>query len=543
MKIINYLILVGCCLIGIVGFGQQKNILVSSEVKQSPLANRYAFIVGNDHYKDNSIARLASCRLDAVRFSSYLKSHTSWSLPKENISLLLDANNEIFKNEFKKLIDQIDHPDISTLYFYYSGHGVKGNIVPSDFKKGNAESLIPYEWILEEIGKIGINASVFVIDACYSGSIIDMKETSNYDENYLKAFHNSKNSNTVIFTATNAYRVTAAGAHSSMYSKHFMKAIENKDGDLNNDGILTSKELFEDIKFRMGEMNVPQFSGNQNFPMANFQESEYLRNQLLGNQISIPSKVNSRITASASNGKSSMKGLAIINWRTKMESSRRDRVAIEKVIQKLIEEGTPLGRSKVGFLYARGIGVENDFNKAISYFVSAAAEGDSFAEYNLGYLLATGSGLTKDMARAIRYYKKAADKGDPFAQNNLGWAYIKTENGTPKYNFALATDWISKAAESGLTTSQFALGNLYKKQAKWVTISTLKDEYLKKAFEWLKKAAMNGHPKAQYELAHIYEFGLGKDKDVTKSKTWYKKACSNQEMLSCKKLMILANLD
>lgn len=517
---------------------QEKNILVAQNGRVENLNavdNRYAFIIGNDHYRSNEISSLSSCRLDAVRFGSFLKSSSGWRLPKKNIRLMLDATQQDLEQGLIELLRKIDQPENSTVYFYYSGHGVPGSIVPTDFDKDRPETLVSYAWIKDQINKRKINAQVFVIDACYSGSIISMKDPMDFNKIYSNLMENQRTTEKfAVFTAANAYRVTPAGRHESLYTKYFMKAIESDSTDSDKDGVLRAGEIYEVIEKEIGSLSSPQFAGNDKFPIASL-VSDDGRNSGNGT-------AQFRATISRTEVSSTAAMESAVLWRKSVENMTGQMGAIQEMISNLEAEKSPRALAQIGFLYRQGIGVEQNINKALQFFISAASEGDRFAEYNLGYLYSKGLGLEQNAQKAMTYYMKAAEKGDPFAQNNLGSAYSQKDGDLCEFNFDKSVHWFQKAADQGHVKSQIALGKLYKLKADWTSNKKRKKALYENAVHWLDLASKENHSQAQYELANCYEFGLGVDKDLTKSKFWYKQACNNDMYRSCRKLMLLAKL-
>lgn len=81
----------------------------------------------------------------------------------------------------------------------------------------------------------------------------------------------------------------------------------------------------------------------------------------------------------------------------------------------------------LGDLYARGLGVRQDYARAAELFRAAANFGRSAeAQYRLGDLYAYGRGLPQDYSMAIEWLRKAALRGHAGAQSYLGSFY---ENG------------------------------------------------------------------------------------------------------------------
>lgn len=74
---------------------------------------------------------------------------------------------------------------------------------------------------------------------------------------------------------------------------------------------------------------------------------------------------------------------------------------------------------QLGVMYAKGLGVEKDIDKAIQYYKTAAELGDSLAYSNLAYLYETGEGVEQDIVEAIRLYRIAAEDGEKHALEAL----------------------------------------------------------------------------------------------------------------------------
>lgn len=94
-----------------------------------------------------------------------------------------------------------------------------------------------------------------------------------------------------------------------------------------------------------------------------------------------------------------------------------------RLFRKAADRGHAAASRALGVLYARGDGVEQDFEKAVTWARKAADQADVFALYNLGYYYRNGLGVPKDIEEAIEWWEKAAKKDFLRAQNNLAWLY------------------------------------------------------------------------------------------------------------------------
>lgn len=76
-------------------------------------------------------------------------------------------------------------------------------------------------------------------------------------------------------------------------------------------------------------------------------------------------------------------------------------------------------QDNVGAAYLEGIGVIQDYAKAVEWNQKAAEQGNSGAQYLLGGCYEEGKGVVKDYAKAVEWYQKAAAQGDAEAQRRI----------------------------------------------------------------------------------------------------------------------------
>jgi hypothetical protein len=87
-------------------------------------------------------------------------------------------------------------------------------------------------------------------------------------------------------------------------------------------------------------------------------------------------------------------------------------------------EGNMAAQYNIGVMYSSGIGVEEDYEKAIEWLGKAALQGDQQAQVNLGVMHGYGQGVPINHSEAIRWFSMAAKNGVGFAQYNLGMQYF-----------------------------------------------------------------------------------------------------------------------
>ena len=185
---------------------------------------------------------------------------------------------------------------------------------------------------------------------------------------------------------------------------------------------------------------------------------------------------------------------------------------------KLNEEannGNKVSQRELAFRYYVGLGVKQNTQKAVEFYVKAAELGDVFSQRFLGDYYSTDEIGEFDLKKSIKWWFKAAEQGSAEAQYSLGRCYMKGQG--VLQNDMLAASYFAKAAEQGLAEAQSDLGWCYD-HGRGV------QQNYKTAIKWYKKAAIQGDAVAQCNLGYIYLEGKGVEKDINQSYIWYKKS-------------------
>ena len=72
-----------------------------------------------------------------------------------------------------------------------------------------------------------------------------------------------------------------------------------------------------------------------------------------------------------------------------------------------------------GACYHDGKGAKRDYTKAVSYYVEAAKQRDSWAQYCLGLCYRDGEGVRKNTSVARKWLKISSDHGEKQAAKEL----------------------------------------------------------------------------------------------------------------------------
>ncbi len=171
----------------------------------------------------------------------------------------------------------------------------------------------------------------------------------------------------------------------------------------------------------------------------------------------------------------------------------------------------------LGIIYHKGKGVEQDFEKAISYYEGATKMNLSEALFHLGLMYHEGEGVEQDYEKAIYYYERAANMNDPEALFNLGFMYYEGEGVEQDYEKAIF--YYEGAAKMDLSEALVNLGLMYR-EGQGV------EQDSEKAISYFKRVADMNDPAALFNLGLMYFRGQGVKQDYEKAISYFKRAAN-----------------
>jgi TPR repeat protein len=165
-------------------------------------------------------------------------------------------------------------------------------------------------------------------------------------------------------------------------------------------------------------------------------------------------------------------------------------------------KGADLGNANaqdmLGWMYANGHGVPQDYQQAIAWYRRAADRGDANAQFSVGLMYDTAKGVAQNYEEAASWYRKAAEQGNADAQNSLGSLYAKGE-GVPQ-DIKQAVAWYQKAADQGLAAAEYNLGFRYHIASQGIPEFLIpgisRSKALVLAYMWLSASATQGEQEA-----------------------------------------------
>ena len=167
----------------------------------------------------------------------------------------------------------------------------------------------------------------------------------------------------------------------------------------------------------------------------------------------------------------------------------------------------------LGLMYADGLGVEQNYAEALTWYRKAADQGCAAAQNNLGMMHRKGT--EKQWEISAELIKAGATTRNKIAQQQLRWMH---QNGLiVEQSYAEALTWYRKAADQGHAYAQNQLGWMYR-------FGMGVEQNYAEALIWYRRAADQGHAFAQNQLGFMHQKGMGVEQNDAEALTWYRKA-------------------
>lgn len=112
--------------------------------------------------------------------------------------------------------------------------------------------------------------------------------------------------------------------------------------------------------------------------------------------------------------------------------------------------------------HARDLMEAGEFANAMSELHPAARSGNAEAEELIGIMYAMGLGVERDDERAFEWYLRSAMKGHPGAQSGVGW-YYEIGRGMPAPDLVRGYMWYTLSAIGGDPDAAISLEEIVKK--------------------------------------------------------------------------------
>jgi hypothetical protein len=243
--------------------------LVRDKIKDNPIINLnssksklkvWAVIIGVASYNHMPVLRYTDD--DAYRMYAFLKSPEGGALEDDQISILIDeaATKQNIINTMNKIFGKAGPNDLVMLYF--SGHGLKGSFLPSDFDGFNNK--LEHEEINAILKNSPAKYKLCIADACHSGSLLAMKsgQVPNTLANYYQSLAQAQRGTALIMSSkSDETSLESSGLRQGVFSHFLIRGLKGE-ADFNTDKVVTVQELFNFVS-----SNVKSYTNHRQSPL------------------------------------------------------------------------------------------------------------------------------------------------------------------------------------------------------------------------------------------------------------------------------------
>ena len=258
---------------------------VNPPILVSPVAKVWALAVGVSSYESQSVVSLKYPHSDAFRMYAFWKSPEGGSLDDTHSQVLVndEATKQGIIDSMRHMFNQASPNDLVT--FFYSGHGLKGAFLPTDYD-GNNVRLFHSE-VNDLLAACPAQYKLVIADACNSGSYLAVKSPPTSDlfyrthQDVQDVFFRELNRASagtafILSSLADEESLEVSTLHQSIFSYFIVRGMKGE-ANTNNDEVITVQELFDyvyknvtEYAQKLGKVQTPVLKGNYdpNMPVA-----------------------------------------------------------------------------------------------------------------------------------------------------------------------------------------------------------------------------------------------------------------------------------
>lgn len=176
------------------------------------------------------------------------------------------------------------------------------------------------------------------------------------------------------------------------------------------------------------------------------------------------------------------------------------------------EQGDAAAQTLIAEIYARGLGVAQNAERAAGWYQLASNNGDRLATFELGMLYQDGVGVPRNRQRAAELFTASAEAGYIPAKYNLALLHVEGVYADP--NLTRAAELMKEAADAELPEALYDYGAMLLEGA-----GLAPD--IEQGADYIRRAAEAGLADAQVDYATLLYLGQGVERDIEAAASWY----------------------
>lgn len=198
--------------------------------------------------------------------------------------------------------------------------------------------------------------------------------------------------------------------------------------------------------------------------------------------------------------------------------------AARVIFENLAKEDYAPAFTNIGMMHANGNGYDKNHEEAAIWYKLGVIGGDPVAASNLGFLYIRGLGVEQDCPLGLKLLNEAAAVNEPFALSRLGRTYSKGLCG--EIDADQAVEYYKQSIQLGNEREAgFDLALLYYK-------GEIVPNDCKESLKLLSTETFKNNGQALRLIGRIYDTGCAGQRDMEKAFEWYYKAALAGDKLS-----------
>lgn len=261
-------------------------VLTNNTIFLAPttISKVWALAVGVSNYEMPSILTLKYPHSDAFRMYAFWKSPEGGSLDDNHSQVLVNdqATKQGILDSMRQMFMQAGENDLVT--FFYSGHGLKGAFLPTDYDGSNVRLF--HSEVNDVMTACPAKYKLVIADACNSGSYLASKSVTNdvfrssqqetQDVFFRELNRASPGTAFILSSRADEESLEVSTLHQSIFSFFVVKGMKGE-ANVNGDEVVTIKELFDYVSrevsayaLNLGKIQTPVLKGtfDPNMPVA-----------------------------------------------------------------------------------------------------------------------------------------------------------------------------------------------------------------------------------------------------------------------------------
>lgn len=260
------------------------NPKLHNNVQNSKISKVWTLSVGVSNYESPSVQTLKYPHSDAFRMYAFWKSPEGGSLDDRHSQVLVNdqATKQGILDSMRQMFMQADENDL--VAFFYSGHGLKGAFLPTDYDNSNHRLF--HSEVNDLLGACPAKYKLVIADACNSGSYLASKSVNNeifprsqqdVQDGFFRELNRASPGTAFILSSqADEESLEVSSLHQSIFSYFVLRGMKGE-ANVNEDDVVTVQELFDYVyrkvtsyALSLGKIQTPVIKGNYdpNMPVA-----------------------------------------------------------------------------------------------------------------------------------------------------------------------------------------------------------------------------------------------------------------------------------